>query len=1399
MSVKINPPTLGENYERYKQELEAWKVITDVPKKKQGIAIALTLPDDHPSGIRAKVFEEIKLTDLDKGTGLDSLLQFMDKNLGKDDITDQYEKFEEFEDYRRSGENITEYIANFHQRYIRLEKLNMTLPKPVLAFKLLKSASLTKEERMLVLTGMDFEEKEKLYDQAKSSLKKFMGDSSVKSEKAIKFDPAFLAENEEALLAAGYERKRERWRNYNGRSWKNNDGRQSQNYGSDPRRVQDDHRNGNRKMNPNGRDGKPLRCRACGSYRHFLAECPDRWEFQSARADITEEENETAVLFTGAQKRSIAQLGIEAQNSAVLDSACSSTVCGKAWFDAYLDSLSPENHQKVIKMEGEKVFRFGGGEKLKSIGLYIIPVELAGKKLSLKTDVVESAIPLLLSKSSMKKAKIKLDTENDTAEILGVSINLNCTSSGHYCVPIVSREIDAESVCAVKLENLDSKQRYNTIFKLHRQFAHPSQKRMKGLMQDAGVWRNEYEADMEHIYHNCQLCKVFKTVTKPAVALPLASRFNERVCMDLKKWRGKWILHMIDMFSRFSVSVFIDRKRPSEVINKVFLCWIGAGFGVMESMLTDNGGEFSSDETREVASILNIEVCTTAAESPFQNGLCERNHAVVDNMLMKMEEQCPDTDIEVLLAWANMAKNALQMWNGFSSYQLVFGKNPNLPNIMNDNLPALQGSTSSEILSEHLNALHAARQAFVKSEADERIKRALRSKVRVSEQVYKYGDRVYYKRDGHEKWLGPGKVIFQDGKVVFVRHGAVFVRVSTNRLMKAGLEIAPKQQDLLSDYADEIQNKENPTELTVDDEQKLEEEITNNTESNYEQKNIAALQLDDRVQYRLHPDEEWKNVTVLGRAGKATGKYRNWYNVREENTGSEYSLDFEHIHDWKKTDEEVNAVLLPKNRHNDTDCIEAKEAELQKLKDFNAFEEVDDMGQKRISTRWIICQKGDGVKARLVARGFEDDEDVRRDSPTIGKSAMRTIMTIAAYKRWTVKTTDIKSAFLQGETIKRDVYIKPPKEANYAESKLWKLNKCLYGLNEAARQFYQSVTNCMLDLGCERSSLEPALFYFKKNGEVKGMMACHIDDFLHAGDEDFETTCMKALRHRFLAGKLEEGKFKYVGFQIQQNRDGIIIDQSAYVEDIENINLSSQRILSKKEKLTHEEHTQLRELVGRLNWAVQGTRPDMTFDLIDLSTKFASGVVEDLQRATKCIKKLKEQKSLVYLPCLNDMKTWRLVVYTDAALANLHDGVSSMGARLLFLVDDKQKCCLLSWHAGKVKRVVRSTIAAEALSLLDGIEDGIYMKQLLKELLGIDIPIEAIVDNRSVVEAVHSTKLVEDKRLRIDVAAIQECLSSGDVVSVRWCPGSEQLANCMTKRGASTYSLQDIMHRGILP
>ena len=226
MSIKLSPPVLGDNYERYKQELEAWRIITDVPQKKQGITIALTLPDDHPSGIRGRVFEEIEVAKLGKGTGLATLLAFMDKQLGKDDITDTYENFEEFEDFRRADNmSIATYVNEFHQRYNRLIKRNLKLPTPILAFKLLKGAKLTKEERMLVLTGMNFEEQDKLYDQAKASLKKFMSEFNSKNDTAVKFDPAFLAEHEEALWAAGYVKKARSQRKYenDGSSWEEKD------------------------------------------------------------------------------------------------------------------------------------------------------------------------------------------------------------------------------------------------------------------------------------------------------------------------------------------------------------------------------------------------------------------------------------------------------------------------------------------------------------------------------------------------------------------------------------------------------------------------------------------------------------------------------------------------------------------------------------------------------------------------------------------------------------------------------------------------------------------------------------------------------------------------------------------------------------------------------------------------------------------------------------------------------------------------------------------------------------------------------------------------------------------------------------------------------------------------
>lgn len=68
----------------------------------------------------------------------------------------------------------------------------------------------------------------------------------------------------------------------------------------------------------------------------------------------------------------------------------------------------------------------------------------------------------------------------------------------------------------------------------------------------------------------------------------------------------------------------------------------------------------------------------------------------------------------------------------------------------------------------------------------ERVRRASPTKVRAAEQIFENGDTVFLqtRRQRKEWWLGPVGLVFQDGKVVFIRHSGILVRVSPNRLTK---------------------------------------------------------------------------------------------------------------------------------------------------------------------------------------------------------------------------------------------------------------------------------------------------------------------------------------------------------------------------------------------------------------------------------------------------------------------------------------------------------------------------------------------------------------------------------------------------------------------------------------
>ena len=85
----------------------------------------------------------------------------------------------------------------------------MKLPSEILAFKLIRRANISRVEKMLVLTGMNFNNKDSLYEEAKQSLKKFVRDilgRIISQESDVKFQAEISEKNEDVLVTTGSEK-----------------------------------------------------------------------------------------------------------------------------------------------------------------------------------------------------------------------------------------------------------------------------------------------------------------------------------------------------------------------------------------------------------------------------------------------------------------------------------------------------------------------------------------------------------------------------------------------------------------------------------------------------------------------------------------------------------------------------------------------------------------------------------------------------------------------------------------------------------------------------------------------------------------------------------------------------------------------------------------------------------------------------------------------------------------------------------------------------------------------------------------------------------------------------------------------------------------------------------------
>ncbi|KAI3771975.1 hypothetical protein L6452_03148 [Arctium lappa] len=189
----------------------------------------------------------------------------------------------------------------------------------------------------------------------------------------------------------------------------------------------------------------------------------------------------------------------------------------------------------------------------------------------------------------------------------------------------------------------------------------------------------------------------------------------------------------------------------------------------------------------------------------------------------------------------------------------------------------------------------------------------------------------------------------------------------------------------------------------------------------------------------------------------------------------------------------------------------------------------------------------------VLQNGYTQEEGIDYEevfAPVARIEAIRLFLAYASFMKFKVYQMDVKSAFLY-DKIEEEVYVcQPPGFENpkYPD-RVYKLKKALYGLHQAPRAWYDTLSTYLLENGFERGIIDKTLFIQRKKKDIL-LVQIYVDDIIFGSTKDQLCRDFEELMHkRFKMSSMGELTF-FLGLQVKQQHDGIFISQTKYVQDI---------------------------------------------------------------------------------------------------------------------------------------------------------------------------------------------------------------------------------------------------------
>ena len=507
------------------------------------------------------------------------------------------------------------------------------------------------------------------------------------------------------------------------------------------------------------------------------------------------------------------------------------------------------------------------------------------------------------------------------------------------------------------------------------------------------------------------------------------------------------------------------------------------------------------------------------------------------------------------------------------------------------------------------------------------------------------------------------------------------------------------------------------------------------------------------------------------------------------------------------------------------------EAEHLSLTEKGVMVEVDRMpkGKKAIRTKYVFRRKTDlegfvaRHKVRMVGLGFGQKPGVdftETYTPTLHSTTTKVFLAAVATLDLDFVQMDVETAFLNA-TLKEEVYITLPRGAKGAlkpngDPRLFRLNKALYGLRQAPREWNEEFNDTLVNkCGFRRLASDQCIYTRRTKTGNQILLGVFVDDILFASDrrdckeaEEIKNT----LKQTYKISDLGEAKL-LLGMHIQRDRSKrtLTLDQEAYINKLlEQTGMADCTPASTPEEPgshlvkgagepeptnkelaealgVSEDEPNLREtfvtsygsMVGAILYAAVTSRVDIQHAASQVSRFVSCPTLQHWNACKRILRYLKgtSKLGLTFHGATPGTAAFTLgPVFADANWAgDLDDRRSTTG--LLVKING----CAVAWRSQKQKSVANSSAEAEYMALGDATKEILWLRQLMKEMGFEQDSTLVLGDNQAAnITAQSDSHHTRMKHIDIRHHFIREHVAAKHIL-IRWVPTAQQQADLLTK------------------